>query len=232
MKTDTDWGYVGDEGPTHWADLSDEFCACGGTHQSPIDLPSAGVATASTDVNIDYLRAEGRLSYTSYGVQMSLKGGGLVLDGVPYRLVQFHFHTPSEHCVDGRHFPGELHLVHIAENGHFVVIGVFLENGPANAALAPIWSTFPAVEDAPPIPFDPASLLPDDRTAYRYEGSLTTPPCTEDVTWLVIKQPLLLSDVQIENLTAVHASENIHNSRPLQPLNDRTIQSVRLTPDS
>ncbi|WP_179862260.1 carbonic anhydrase [Longibacter salinarum] len=230
MKTDTEWGYVGEEGPTHWADLSNEFCACGGDRQSPIDLPVHAAAEETLALSIDYTKADGTLSYSSYGVKMQLKGGTLTLDGTTYELVQFHFHTPSEHQIGGRSFPGEMHLVHVSESGHLVVIGIFLENGKTNSTLAPIWSTFPEVETAPPIPFDPSDLLPPSRTGYVYEGSLTTPPCTEDVTWLVLSEPLYLSDVQIEKLAAVHAEINVHNSRPVQPVNDRHVRFVSLHP--
>jgi len=230
MDADAEWGYVGDVGPSHWADLSQEFCACGGSHQSPIDLPRRGATEGTIDLDIRYEKAKGRLSYKSYGVQMTLNGGRLRLNGESYRLVQFHFHTPSEHRLGGEAFPGELHLVHVGDDGHIVVLGIFMADGDTHSGLSPIWSAFPTVEAAP-FPFDPAVLLPDSREVYVYEGSLTTPPCTEDVTWLVLKQPMYLSDVQIENLTAVHAETNIHNNRPVQPLNDRDVDFLQPVTD-
>jgi carbonic anhydrase len=229
MKTDTEWGYVGDVGPTHWASLSDEFCACGGSHQSPIDLPAVAKPDGELQVSIHYEPAMGRLDYTSYGVQMTLRGGTIRVDGSRHTLVQFHFHTPSEHRVGGRVRPGELHLVHLDKNNHFTVIAVLMKNGTHNPDVDAIWETFPTVENAAPMTFDASVLLPQHRTAYVYDGSLTTPPCSENVRWLVMREPVEFSDVQIEQLTAVHADENIHNNRPVQARNGRSIAVLRLT---
>jgi carbonic anhydrase len=229
MNTDTEWGYVGDVGPEHWASLSNEFCACDGSNQSPINLPAGAEPEGELQVSIHYAPATGRLDYTSYGVQMRLRGGSIQVDGSRHTLVQFHFHTPSEHRVDGRPFPGELHLVHLDENDHFTVIALLMKIGAHNPAVDAIWETFPKVENAAPMTFDASVLLPDKRTAYVYDGSLTTPPCSENVRWLVMQEPVEFSDVQIEQLTAVHASENIHNNRPVQALNGRSIGVLRLT---
>jgi len=229
MKTETEWGYVGEIGPSHWASLSDEFCACGGSHQSPINLPAGAEPEDVLEVDIQYRAAKGQLEYMSYGVQMTLPGGTIQIEDSTHELVQFHFHTPSEHLIDTHHYSGEIHLVHLDENGHFTVIAVLMKNGSHNPEVDAIWDTFPDVESVPPMVFDASVLLPDDRTAYVYDGSLTTPPCLENVTWLVMQKPLSFSDVQIEQLTAVHASTNIHNSRPVQPLNERSIRVLRLT---
>lgn len=229
MNMETEWGYVGNVGPTHWASLSDEFCACGGSHQSPINLPAGAEPTGELPVSIHYKPAPGRLDYTSYGVQMTLRGGTIQVGGSRHTLVQFHFHTPSEHRVSGRAYPGELHLVHLDANDHFTVIAVLMKNGAHNPDVDGIWDTFPDVENAAPMAFDASVLLPDKRLAYVYDGSLTTPPCSENVRWLVMQEPVEFSDVQIEQLTAVHASENIHNNRPVQALNGRSIDVLRLT---
>ena len=229
MKTDTEWGYVGDIGPTHWDSLSNEFCACGGSRQSPVNLPAEAAPDGKLRVSIRYKPAAGQLAYTSYGVQMIMRGGSIQIDGSSHELVQFHFHTPSEHRVGGQTYPGELHLVHLDENDHFTVIAVLMKSGAHNPDVDAIWETFPNIENAAPMTFDASVLLPDDQTAYVYDGSLTTPPCSENVRWLVMKEPIQFSDVQIEQLTAVHASTNIHNNRPVQALNGRSIDVLRLT---
>jgi len=213
-----EWSYSGDTGPAQWASLDEEFAACDGAQQSPIDLPASGDATSGT-LSVSYDEAEGDLVDTGHGVQIDHTGGTLTVDGTTYDLLQFHFHTPSEHTVDGEAYPADIHFVHAAEDGSLAVIGVFIEEGAANEALAPFWDDLSAIEDAPVEDIDVDALLPEDKTYYTYDGSLTTPPCSEIVTWIVMQTPITMSAEQLDALRAVHDN----NARPVQPLNDREV---------
>ena len=145
------------------------------------------------------------------------------VDGTVFSLRQFHFHTPSEHTINGEHSALEMHLVHQTSDGALGVIGVMIRGGPRNEAFVPIWGALQGtvgeeqyVEDTQ---VHADYLLPDDRAYYRYDGSLTTPPCTEGVTWFVLQSPIEISGAQIrtfENITR-------NNIRPVQPLNGRVV---------
>ena len=147
----------------------------------------------------------------------------LTLGSVQYQLVQYHFHGPSEHTVDGKHFPMEMHMVHKAADGRLAVVGVLIAEGVHNKAFEPLWANLPAQKGArthfPAIKVNVDALLPGTRTSYRYAGSLTTPPCTEGVSWIVLTNPIQLSAGQIGAFTRLVK----HNNRPVQMLNGRTI---------
>ena len=152
-----------------------------GREQSPIDLTGAE-QRALSEIGFDYAPSPVSIQNNGHTIQVDCRAGsGIVLDGTRYGLVQFHFHHRSEHTVDGADFPLELHLVHADANGALAVVGVFLEEGAANEALAPVWRHLPA--EAGPAALvegtvDANALLPDRRTTWRYRGSLTTPPCS------------------------------------------------------
>ena len=217
------WSYSGADGPDRWATLSNSFAVCGsGQQQSPIDLTAAAERDLANP-QASYQPSEARIVDNGRTVQVDLQRGNmLILDGATYGLVQFHFHSPSEHTLSGNSFAVELHLVHQAEGGALVVLGVFIAGGPENPALAPLLDALPSKENRDVRlrePFDPARLLPADRRAYRYPGSLTTPPCTEGVTWLVMATPVQASGQQIAALA--RALEG--NSRPPQARGNREV---------
>lgn len=218
------WGYEGAGGPEHWGSLEPAFAACvAGSKQSPIDLKDAKVGGLSAVV-FDYAPSPITASNNGHTVQVDYTpGSGIVLDGVRYELVQFHFHHGSEHTVDGVRFPLELHLVHRSGRGALAVVGVLFEEGDANEALGPLWSRLPA-EASPaavvPGKVNAAALLPERRSTWRYAGSLTTPPCTEGVSWVVMTEPVNLSAAQIEAFAAIFPN----NYRPVQPLNGRVLR--------
>jgi carbonic anhydrase len=145
------------------------------------------------------------------------------VDGVAYSLAQFHFHAPSEHTVEGRHFPVEVHFVHVNEAGELAVAGAFFEEGEHNEAFAPIFADLPTgegeVRDLEGLELDLDSLVPVGSPYYRYLGSLTTPPCSEGVEWFVRTEPLSLSAGQIAEFKAIFDG----NRRPTQPLNGRNV---------
>ena len=155
-------------------------------------------------------------------IQADVANGGVIeVDGVPYTLVQFHFHAPSEHTVGGKRFAMETHFVHKSAKGELAVIGVLHEAGDANEALAPLWSALPNTteEKKPLAKFDLASVLPADRSMYRYAGSLTTPPCTEGVRWQLLQSPTSVSDAQVKAFNAIIKPD----ARPIQPQKARDV---------
>lgn len=221
---DIEWGYSGEGAPANWASLSADYEACAGSRQSPIDIVADDEAQ-SANVGMSYVESGGLLAGTGKLFKMEIDGGTLTLGDKEYDLIQFHFHTPSEHTVEGKSYPAEVHLVHAADDGTLAVIGVFYEVGEANEALAKFMDELPNVGAADPISFNAAELLPDDRTTYTYDGSLTTPPCSEVVSWHVMKMPVTISQEQLDALEEMHGVEN---NRPVQPLNDREIDTVTL----
>ncbi len=224
MKQETLWGYDDDNGPDVWADLRPEYRCCGfGKHQSPIDivdpthtrLPPITFTYQSVPLNI---RNTGRTIEVVYP-----EGSWIQVGGTTYRLLQFHFHTPSEHTVDGKFAELELHLVHESADGTLAVIGVLIESGATNAAFAPFWDLMPAVSgesvQIEEVVLNAYDLLPEAKHTYRYIGSLTTPPCSEGVKWLVLTTPIQLSPAQIAAFRAIFN----RNNRPVQPLNAREL---------
>ena len=148
-------------------------------------------------------------------------GGGIMLEGREFSLLQFHFHLPSEHTVDGSDFPMEVHFVHQADEGDLAVIGVFMDAGDAHPAIQAVWDAIPGVDESPaPIEgFDPNALLPEGLGYSRYAGSLTTPPCSEVVSWVVMGKSITVSQEQIDAFAAQYPM----NARPVQPLHRRFV---------
>lgn len=217
------WGYEPDNGPAVWGRLDPayETCSLGG-EQSPIDLSRARGARVDP-VEFGYRSSRSTVENTGHSIQVNPEpGNGIVVGGVRFELEQFHFHHDAEHTVEGVRLPLELHLVHRSEGGSLAVVGVLFREGPANRALAPVWSGLPVSAGPPrPVPeaVDLPALLPEDRTSWRYAGSLTTPPCTEGVAWIVLTEPLTLSAAQIETFAAIFPN----NYRPVQPLGRRVL---------
>ncbi|MEY3297579.1 MAG: hypothetical protein RLZZ597_839 [Cyanobacteriota bacterium] len=223
-ETEHHWGYVGESGPDHWAELAPEFQVCGlGREQSPIDLQHPTPATLSPPT-LTYQPVPLRLMNNGHTIQVTTDDGNtLELDGKSYTLKQFHFHHPSEHTVSGASFPMEVHLVHTHEDGSIAVLGVFIKEGSDNHALRPIWEAMPFHKSemltVRNTVVDPSDLLPNQGDTFRYFGSLTTPPCSELVSWLVFQTPIEASRAQIERFSLMFA----HNARPVQPQNRRIV---------
>jgi carbonic anhydrase len=222
------WGYKGDTGPEHWGDLSEEFLMCKiGKNQSPIDLR----VMDAYDTNLPPLIFSYQSKTTSeinngHSIQVNIEPGSfLQIDGKRFELKQFHFHTPSENKINGKFFPLEAHFVHVSKEGEIAVVAVMFEHGNANKALETFWNGMPLtagdVHDIMMPTEVIKELLPsDNREYYRFNGSLTTPPCSEGVRWFVMKKPLQVSEKQVARFESVMHD---HNNRPVQPINARVI---------
>jgi len=219
------WGYDGDSGPEHWGDLATENAACAaGVQQSPIDLSSAVAArVASPTIEWSATNAAS-IVHNGHTLQVNVSdAGGLFHGDTPYELKQFHFHHVSEHTVDGAHYPLEIHFVHQSPDGALAVIGVFVEEGEENEALTPLWAAAPHMPGAAPLTsVDPRALLSGGDDQFHYAGSLTTPPCSEIVTWTLQAEPIQASAEQI----ALFAELFPANNRPIQPRNRRFVLST------
>ena len=217
------WSYEGEEGPSHWGEIDPAYALCKtGTNQSPIDISSPAEKDLA-NISFHYQPSEENILNNGHTVQVNYDAGSYIeLDGVRYDVIQFHYHAPGEHSLGGKTFPAELHIVHKNADGNLAVIGILLEEGAANPAIDPFTSNLPAAKsDAKDagIKINAYDFLPAVQTTFRYNGSLTTPPCSEGVTWLVMTTPVQLSAAQLEKLTAIFEG----NNRPAQPLNGRTL---------
>jgi len=219
------WGYAGEAGPEHWGDLSHEFTTCkDGRSQSPIDIAGAKEAD-SPGIEFSYSDAPLEILNNGHAIQANYADGShITVNGEEFELLQFHFHGPSEDTVDGKHYDMQAHLVHKNKSGGLAVVGVFLTKGKENDFIKALWAHMPEEEgvknSVPEVMINAKSLLPEDGTYYSFSGSLTTPPCTEGVKWMVMKQPVEVSEAQIKEFSSV-----IHmNARPTQPINDRVIK--------
>ncbi|WP_369038784.1 carbonic anhydrase [Stenotrophomonas maltophilia] len=220
------WGYEKITTPDDWADLAP---ACAGDLQSPINLlPGKAGHGHPHALHVDYPAMHFSVLNNGHTLQATpLPGpqGGVTIDGERYRLLQFHVHTPSEHFVDGRAHAMELHLVHASDSGKTAVVAVFFDIGAPNTTLGAFFAQMPRHLASPGDqvelrkPMHLAALLPANPAGLRYVGSLTTPPCTEDVLWNIELTPQSLSQEQLADLRALYP----HNSRPLQAFNGRDI---------
>lgn len=226
-----EWHYDGELGPDHWGDIDPLFARCKeGLQQSPINLDRVARSILPEIVfHYDELEAE-RVFNNGHTIEVEVEPGtSIELRGVSYRLIQFHWHAPSEHTLgpQGTHHDMELHLVHRNDAGGLAVIGVFVRQGHTNEHLEPIWAVLPdeaGEEHHLGLHLTDADLLPEHRQYYFYPGSLTTPPCTEGVLWHVMAEPVEMSRDQIvEFIEAINHSCCARNDRPTQPLNGRRV---------
>lgn len=218
------WDYEGDNGPQHWGELDKAYAACStGRHQSPIDI-SDPVDRDLPPITFNYDTGTTEIINNGHTVMIEYAPGSTItVDGHTYELKQFHFHAPSEHTVDGEHFPMEAHLVHADEDGNLAVVAVFYRIGQTNVTLSKLWQHLPhqaGIKHYLPAHHNVSHLMPDNRDYYSYTGSLTMPPCTEGVRWLILKTPVRLLKDHIDQFKAVVEQPD---NRPVQPLNDRIV---------
>ena len=224
VASDVDWSYDGPSGPAAWARLQPEFAKCaGGLRQSPIDIRD-GIAVQLDPVKFDYHPSAFRVIDNGHTVQVNVAPGNTIeVMGRRFELQQFHFHRPSEEHVAGRQFDMSAHLVHKDAEGRLAVVAVLLERGGAQPVVQSVWNNLPlekGEELAAPTPIDLQQLLPADRGYYTYMGSLTTPPCSEGVLWMVMKQPVPVSAEQVGIFSRLYPM----NARPVQSAAGRMIK--------
>lgn len=224
------WSYSGASGPEYWGELNEEYSlAKTGMEQSPINLKKeiAVQEQSGSGLEIHYAECAFEVENNGHTIEgvPSEQENYITLDGVDYYLAQFHFHAPSEHQIDGVNSEMEVHFVHKSQDGNIAVLGVLIEEGDENQELKELLDTMPAeitseeemVELAGKINI--LKLLPEDKSIFRYNGSLTTPPCTEGVKWIVYQNPILFSKDQLDAYKAIYSGTN----RLIQPLNEREI---------
>jgi carbonic anhydrase len=222
------WSYEGAKGPAHWGELKSEYAVCKtGKHQSPIDIRNEKPADLPA-IEFSYAPTPFRIIDNGHSVQVNVDpGNSISVGGKRYDLVQFHFHHPSEERIHGKSYPMVAHLVHKDADGKLAVVAVLLKSGHQNPFIEALWKDLPADEGQEHAPqgarVDLGQLLPANRGYYTFTGSLTTPPCSEDVTWFVLKQPVEISKPE----QAAFATKYAHNARPVQPLNGRAVQASK-----
>lgn len=223
-ETASHWGYTGHNSPAEWGNISEKYRECGaGLNQSPInithslhaDLPplTPSYESNSTDI-VD----------NGHTIQINMAPGSTFsIDDKTFELKQFHFHAPSENHIEGKSFPLEGHFVNVDKEGNIAVIGIMFEEGEPNKVLEKVWKNMPSKEgESKTLQLSKIAnaLLPEDKHYYRFNGSLTTPPCTEGVRWFVLKTPVTISKEQVAKF---HATMHQDNNRPIQPLDARII---------
>jgi carbonic anhydrase len=230
----TRWEYEGAKGPEHWGDLDPEYVACKtGREQSPIDIQNAQKADLPTlrfeykSGPLKYLINNGHTIRVNYHDAPGT-GNFLIAGDKRYQLTQFHFHRPSEEYVQGKPYEMEVHLMHADSGGNVVGVTVFLKTGSANDTVQQLWGHMPVTEskeqEIAGVEINPAGLLPGDASGYyMYRGSQTAPPCSENVTWIVLKTPVEVSVQQIQAFAKLYP----HDVRPIQPLNGRIVKESR-----
>ena len=225
QAAEVNWGYFqhGEEEVVLPAQWGDSFPTCNGFEQSPIDIQNTTEAERG-EFEFDYEKTPLHVLNNGHTIEVEYEpGSSMTINGDKYRLLQFHFHTPSEHLVEGNSFPMEMHLVHANTAGELAVIGVLIEKGKRNKTFKKIISNAPdhvGVTEVEHEYINVSDLLPEDTEEYyNYSGSLTTPPCSEGVRWFVMKDSTTLSKKQIKAFEHI-----IHeNARPAQEVNERTV---------
>ena len=219
------WSYAGETGPEYWAKLNPEWKQCAsGRQQSPINLVGA-FEHGAPPLQLAYKPGSVSIVNNGHTVQANLKdAGGVDLYGKRYNLVQLHFHTPSEELVNGRAADMVVHLVHKSDDGKLLVVGVLLNKGKDNLVLKPVFDNLPKDESAEKsissARLDAGKLVASNAAYYHFEGSLTTPPCTEGVQWFVMKEPATVSPKQFAAFAAIFP----FNARPVQAVNGRKVE--------
>jgi carbonic anhydrase len=218
------WSYKGEGGPENWGQMKSEFATCStGQRQSPIDIRD-GIRVQLDPVQFDYRPSGFSVVDNGHTVQVNLSpGNSIEVMGRRYDLLQFHFHRPSEERVNGRQFDMVAHLVHKDIDGRLAVVAVLLDRGSAHPLIQAVWNNLP-LEKGEPLPartaLDMNALLPAERSYFTYMGSLTTPPCSEGVLWMVMKSPVGISTDQIAIFSRLYPM----NARPIQSVSGRLIK--------
>jgi carbonic anhydrase len=224
------WAYEGEGGPQNWGKLKPEFSLCAiGKRQSPIAIRDEVTLLGPAEpIRFVYTPSRGNVVNNGHTIQVDMDGENYItVRGSSYKLLQFHFHTPSEEMINSKRYAMVAHLVHKNDEGQLAVVAVLLEPGEPNPMIETVWTYMPLdTNDRVRIPegmIDMNQLLPEDQRYYQFMGSLTTPPCTEGVLWMVMKQPLRISPAQFRVFTQLFPL----NARPVQPLNARPVREAK-----
>ncbi|MEW6997265.1 carbonic anhydrase [Colwelliaceae bacterium BS250] len=226
MAGDGHWEYTGENGVDHWGEISSKYALCSsGVNQSPINIVTGSVIEADLPpLIINYQVSDIEEVNNGHTIQANIKGNNTFTnDSGTFNLLQFHFHSPSENTIDGKSFPLEAHLVHADQDGRLAVIGVMFRVGKSNPQLAQMWEDMPTANHTNKDlvkALSTVKLLPEKKSYYRFNGSLTTPPCTEGVRWFVLKDTIEASQAQIDKFHQVMGTDT---NRPTQPINARVI---------
>lgn len=220
----THWSYEGDSGPANWSKINVDWAKCGnGSRQSPIDIRD-GMKVELEQISFDYHPSSFNVVDNGHTVQVGVSGGNYItVQNRMFELQQFHFHRPSEERINGKAFEMVVHLVHRDAEGRLAVLALLLERGAPQATIQTVWNNLPLEKFEtmqPTILLDPAEMLPARRDYYTYMGSQTSPPCSEGVLWLVMKQPVQASPAQMALFSRLYPL----NARPIQPGNGRIIK--------
>ena len=224
------WSYSGATGPAKWGGLEKEFALCkSGQAQSPIDIPDANVRKGDLpSLLFNYKPSPLRIVDNGHTIQVNYEPGSFVtVSGTRYELVSLDFHKPSEVKVSGKDHEMAVHLLHKDSKGKLAILAIFLDPGKENALVKAVWSNLPQAKDkenvVANVTINAIELLPPDKGYYKFPGSLTIPPCTEDVTWFVLKTPVQVSADEIARFGKLYPM----NARPVQPLNERDLTGSR-----
>ncbi|WP_045399480.1 carbonic anhydrase [Vibrio campbellii] len=214
------WGYEGENGPEFWGKFSQDCQQ--GKNQSPVNIRSS-VLSIMDEININYLGHAVSAIDNGHTLQANVEGNNtLLVDDKKFTLSQFHFHTPSENHINGKEYPLEAHFVHADKDGNLAVVAVFYKLGDENPALDKLLKhDFEKGKTTSFAPVGIQSLIPSKHNYYRFNGSLTTPPCSEGVRWLVLKEVQTASSAQVKAFMDIMGK----NNRPIQPINARIIIS-------
>lgn len=223
------WAYEGETGPQAWGKLKPDFNLCAiGKRQSPINIEDGTTLQGPAEpVQFAYTPSNGTVVNNGHTIQVDVQGeNAITVRGSTYRLLQFHFHTPSEEQINFKRFPMVAHLVHKNAEGQLAVVAVLLQEGEVNPMVDKVWTYMPLdTNDRVRMPqglLDVNGLLPKDQRYYQFMGSLTTPPCSEGVLWMVMKQPMTISAGQYKLFTQLYPN----NARPVQPINGRPVREA------
>ena len=228
--SDVHWSYGGSTGPSTWGGLESDYASCArGKAQSPIDIQDSLVRAADLpSIVFDYKPSELRIIDNGHTIQVNTEPGSFIsVANHRYELVQFHFHRPSEEQINGERSAMVAHLVHRDASGKLAVVAVLLAPGDANDLVRTLWDNLPRAKNQESVlssvKVNPSGLLPRSRAYYTFAGSLTTPPCSEGVTWFVLRERVSISAEQISRFGELYAM----NARPVQPLNGREVKASR-----
>lgn len=222
------WSYEGHEGPAHWGEINHDYHMCNkGKNQSPINVTDAHKSKLGK-ISFSYNASASEIINNGHTIQVNMnKGSSIAVSGKTYNLLQFHFHSPSEHQVNGKHADMVAHFVHQAEDGQLGVIGVLFNKGKENATLEKLWNKLPKHQgeknSLASTKIKISQLLPLNKAYYNYSGSLTTPPCSEGVNWMVLQSQGSVSEKQVNAFTSIFPK----SIRPIQALNGRVIKASK-----